>query len=122
MRKWALLAIGAVVLVGTSIALAVTGSGTTSEYATIASFFVAVPVAVASVISIAEARSKAKDDDQKEPEPETIRTGTTNVNITNAGVVQTAPNAVADVYIDNAGNYQPDRPKRRPHLGPRPGR
>src|SRR6266705_4124674 len=59
MRKWPALVICAAVLVGTGIALAVTGSGATSEYATIGSFFLSVPVTVASIISIAEARSKA---------------------------------------------------------------
>jgi hypothetical protein len=63
--RLALLA-GTAVLIGIGVFLASQGAGKASEDASIASFFLAVPVAVAAIVALAEGRSKSRNARQAE--------------------------------------------------------
>ena len=56
MPWWAVLAAGAVVFVGCGIFLALQSLGTANDYATIASFFLALVTAIGSWLSLARSR------------------------------------------------------------------
>ena len=119
MRTWAGLVAGTVALVGMGIFLIAQGSGGASEYASIASFFLAIPMAAASIVSLVDARSKSRAEGEGgRTERRSHRAGKTNSFIRRSGVVQTGEHAVANVNIGTSSDTRPQRPKapkRRQH-------
>ena len=69
-RIWLVSLTGAAILVGAGIFFAFEGTGKAGQYASIASFFLALPVAAGSIVSLNQTRSKmraADKEDNREP-------------------------------------------------------
>jgi hypothetical protein len=111
MRMWLAMLAVAVVLTGCGVFFALQDLGTASEYASIASFFLALLTASGSVISRAQSRPKDLTDSSSSREnPGSVPGGPVNVAFDNT-VVQQGPNAHAK--IKKIVDRRPERKARR---------
>jgi hypothetical protein len=104
---------GTTVLVGIGVFFAVAGTGTAGQYATIGSFFLAVPVAAAAIIAIAQAGSEGGATNEAEENPTKPPSNSQRAAWGNK-VVQQGDHAVAHVDITyNSPMPRHPREKRR---------
>jgi hypothetical protein len=110
MRMWLAMLAVAVVLAGCGVLFAFQDLGTANEYASIASFFLALLVASGSVISLARSRPKDRAGSSSEENPGVMPNGPVNVAFDNI-IVQQGPNA--NVKIKKIVDLRPERKARR---------
>lgn len=99
MRMWlAMLAI-AVVLTGCGVFFALQDLGTANEYASIASFFLALLTGSGSVLSLTRSKAKGQDQSSSKDNPQGARGAPINVAIGNDTSVQGNDNHVKYIKV-----------------------
>lgn len=97
-RIWLTLLLGAAVLIGCGVFFAFQDLGNATEYASVASFFLALITGVASMLSFA--RTKASKEHGNYPHKETGPQAHLTQTISDCGVVMTGTGAKAKVTIN----------------------
>jgi hypothetical protein len=108
---WVALSVGAAVFIGCGIFFAVQNLGTANDYATIASFFLALLTAIGSALSFL--RSKKEESPPHSTGQAQEPSGGTVVNLGYIGSYQHGDGNYADVYIDASGQEHKRARKRR---------
>lgn len=98
MRMWLALLLGATILIGCGTFFALQNLGNATEYASVASFFLALITAVGSMLTFA--RSKTGKEHGDHPDNETGSEAHPAPAISNCGVVMTGTRATAKVTIN----------------------
>jgi hypothetical protein len=112
-RIWLTLLAGAAVLTGCGIFFAIQNLGTANEYASVASFFLALLTATGSVLSFAHAKPKK---DAPQPEPAAERHGNSSWKTTikgNVGAFQQGDRSVMEITVDAIPNSKPEHKPNR---------
>ena len=110
MRMWLAMLAGAMVLTGCGVFFALQDLGTANEYASIASFFLALLTASGSLISLTRSKSRDRTGSSSKEDPGSIPSGPVNVAFDNI-LVQQGPNANAK--IKKIVDQRPERKARR---------
>jgi hypothetical protein len=104
-RVWLILLVGAAALIGCGIFFAVQNLGHADEYASVASFFLALLTAIGSVLSVARSKS-----DKDAPEPAADSRGKSSWQTTikgNVGALQQGDGSVMKITLDKASASNP---------------
>jgi hypothetical protein len=99
MKMWLIMLATAVVLTGCGVFFALQDLGAANDYATIASFFLALLTASASVLSLTRSKVKIRDESGSKENPHEARGATVNVAYDNDNVVQGDGNHVGYIKI-----------------------